>query len=243
MTNKGMRRPLAQVCHTVADAMVVVYLVLLLLLMLLSWMGDVYGWGVGNLLSREGLCWGCSHLTANVSEAPLGGLLLLIICISTLIESGLLAPRGKTRRKRSLRERKALQAVAVLVLLIVIVLGAMLVSASPLILSPLGRFSGSPLQHSALPLALLLLTLLALVYGISAGRFLSFGDVLRACVLFLIRYPTYVLSVFTGAQLLAALRYALPTLSATTFLTAEAVVYGLPLLLYLANYYLTTHNA
>ena len=233
-------RLLARYCQALADAMVVVYLALLLLVALLSWVGDVYGWGVGNLLSREGLCRGCSHLTANVSAAPIGTLLLLIICLSTLLESGLFALRGKGRR--SLRERKALQAVAVTGLIILAVLAVMLLSASPLLLSPLGTFSGSPFHHSALPLIALLLTLLALVYGISSGRFLSLGDVLSACVLLLSRYPVYLLSIFCGAQLLAALRYALPTLPTPLFTAAGAVVYGLPLLLYLANYYLTTYN-
>lgn len=222
-------------CARAADRLLVAYVCSLVLLMLLSWVGDVYEWGMRNLLDGEGTVWILSQLTENFRRAPLAEIVLLLLCASLLVESGLITMLY--HRPHSLRERRASQFVLVYVIVSLVVLAVLFVTSSHLVISSLGTFVGSPLERASFPLTVLWAMVMALIYGVSSSRLLGLSDALRASGRWLARVAPAFVTLFFAAQLIAALCYAFPLLASLPVCVrfVKWILYGLPVLLHLLS--------
>lgn len=197
----------------------------------LSWVGSVYDWGTNNLLDARGQSWLFSSLLDNFRHAPLAEVVLVLLAVSLVRESGV--PEAFTRRRHSLSERRALQFFLGYVLLSAIVVIALVAMSSPLVVSSLGTFRGAPLHRAAFPLVLLWLMGAALVHGFSSGRLGSPGEALRVSGRLLARSAPCFATLFFAAQLLAAVGYVFPTLTCRPLLCA--LLYALPPLLHIVE--------
>lgn len=198
-------------CRHLIGALLLTYAAALLLLIPLSWIGEIYGWGTQSLLGSHGMSWLITELLPTARTAPWAETALLLIALSMLLESGLIAAfRPHTR---SLRERRALQAVAVGVLLTILLFAILFATNSPLLFSPLATFNGSPIHQSLVPLLLLWLSLLALIHGLAIGRFLTLSDMLQAATTLPRRAAILIITLPLTALLCAALNYAFPPLA------------------------------
>lgn len=224
---------LASVAARVAALLPIVYICAEVLLMLLSWVGDVYDWGIDNLLDAEGLAWFFASLLDNFRKAPLAELTLVLLTASLAWESGL--PNMFTRRRHSLSERRALQFLVTYALLSVLALIALAATSSPLIVSSLGTFRGAPLHRAAFPLVLLWLMGGALIFGWSSGRLAGLDDALRLGGLLLSQAAPCFATLFFASQLLAAVCFVFPHFAshAAPFTLLSILLYAPPPLLHI----------
>ncbi len=197
-----------------------ILLVLIVLTAILSWVGNVYDWGLHNLLDAEGLRWAFTHVLSNLRQSPWAEIVLGLSALSIVMESGLMqvfTSRFWQKDRRSLRKLRALQITSVVALLFVVcALYFVLVPTSPL-LSAFGRFSQSPFYYGLYPYILLSMAVVAATYGYASGRFLSFGDMVQALVALPVGIASYFVTLFMASQFIACLHYVLdvplPTLS------------------------------
>lgn len=215
------------------------------LLVPLSWVGSVYDWGTNSLLDARGQSWLFSSLLDNFRRAPLAEVALVLLTASLLRESGLpevlarcgcctkSAALSKAASGFSLSERRALQLFLSYVVLSATAVIALVATSSPLVVSSLGTFRGSPLHRAAFPLVLLWLMGAALVYGFSSGRLGGPGEALRVSGSLLARSAPCFATLFFVAQLLAAVCYVFPSFTCSPLLCA--LLYALPPLLHLVE--------
>ena len=62
-------------------------LILIALLTILSWIGNVYGMDVQNLLSADGIRWAVGNIFPNFNAAPIVATLISMMTLSIVIES------------------------------------------------------------------------------------------------------------------------------------------------------------
>lgn len=208
----------------------------LLLLSLLSWIGNVYDWGLQSLYSAEGLRWLVSNALPNLRQAPLTETLLVSICLGVLVESGLPFMLWKILRQRhthpTLKQQRALQFTLLTSLLLLATLAVLTLIPPYILLSAFGTFTHSPLAQGAPILLLLLCASIGIVYGGLSGRFLSFSDVLRACT----HWPTLLARCYAtmllAAELLACIAFVWPSIHLHRLLwtTLQILLYTLPFL-------------
>lgn len=217
------------------------YLLGILVLAIVSWIGSVYGLDVHNLLSGEGLRWCVSNVLANFRHAPLAEILLALLALGILTESGFcrtlidfLHPHHSLR-DISLKRQRAFQLSLLAVILCIALTLSLTFFNNSLLLSAFGTFVGSALQHGLFPLLLLLLMVVGVVFGTTSGRFLTAADLIHAAGWLLSRVADYFLTLFLAAQLVGCLTFVLPTPAghAAPMMLVSAILYLVPLILYL----------
>ncbi len=182
----------------------VLFLIASIVLAFFSWIGSIYGLDVQNLLSAEGVRWGVSHLTANFKQVPFADLLLMLLTISMLVESGLFIV---FRKRTSLKQRRALQLSTLLLAMGVLLLLLAAFVPHSILLSCWGTYQGSAIQQGLYPLLMLLVMLVAAFYGYLSGTFSSLTDVLRGAT----RLPALMAPslpvLFVSSQLMGSINY------------------------------------
>jgi len=211
-------------------------LIALLLLSMLSWIGNVYDWGLQSLYSAEGLRWLVGNALPNLRQAPLTETLLATTLLGVLIESGLPSILWKTLRHRhthpTLKQQRALQFTLLTTLLLIALLAALTLIPPYILLNAFGTLPHSALSQGAPILLLLLCTSIGIVYGGLSGRFLSFTDILHACT----HWPTHLASCYAtmllAAELLACIAYVWPSIQLhhPLWLSLQTLLYTLPFL-------------
>lgn len=216
-----------------------IYLLLLALLVLFSWVGSVYGLVlpdgtlVPSLLSETSLRWFVRHSLDNVSAAPIAEVLLILLVVGSLRDSGLwyalwhrsqLVPRQRHARFLAL----VILAVCSMLVLLGVVPGGNLLSVT-------GHWSGGPIASGWLPLLSLVLVVPSMVYGKMCEHWNSPREVCAGLSSAIASYADYFVTLVVASQLVAAIHYVrlfpLIGLSPTMQHLCIGLIYYVPILL------------
>ena len=213
-------------------------LILIALLTILSWIGNVYGMDVQNLLSADGIRWAVGNILPNFNAAPIVATLISMMTLSIVIESDLLPVIAscfthRRRSRRTLKQRRAFQYAAIVFVAGILLILALTLPVGSVLLSAFGTFEGSPLQDGLYPLLLLLLFLSATTYGFAAGCFFSLSDIVQATAWLPARLSSYWLTMLISSQFLATLRYVFRLEDSSFLLCCSSFLYVIPLLFHL----------
>lgn len=196
----------------------------LFLLSVISWIGDVYDWGLQSLYSAEGIRWAVAHALTNLRGAPLTEVMLSAVCLGLTAESGFLSalaalcrplPLGRRTRapRLTLKQRRALQ-LAALAALALLGLALWLTLFPPyVLLSAFGTLRGSAFLQGLPALLCLVCISLGMVYGGLSGRFQTFAHVLDAASAWPARLASCFVVMLIVAELLSCLDYVVLSLA------------------------------
>lgn len=206
---------------------------LLVLLFVVSWVLSVYVDGVEGLLTPRGIRWMCSHLLANFATLPLASILMGLMALSVLRESGL---SQVFRRHLSLKQRRALQITGLTLLVVLGLFSLLLLLPRAILLSAFGTLAHSAFSTGSFGLLFCLLMLMGNVYGYTSGRFVTLQDFLHAHVALLAAVAPSFVFLFLGSQLVECLQFTglLPLLGdeGLQLFVLKALFCYVPLLLY-----------
>lgn len=149
-------------------------LLVLFFTLLYSWVANLYGMQVQNLLSTDGIRWILRHLMDNFQQMPLALLLLVLMGWGALRYSGWLESlQHIVTRKRAIlspRQRWAFQLSWVVLLLYLLVLLTGFWGSEPVLLSITGTLAHSPLLDGSAVVALVGVLLITSTYAWVSGR-------------------------------------------------------------------------
>ena len=154
-------------------------LCLILLHAVVSWIGDIYGWGLNNLFSQAGIRWTVTYFMFNISCAPFAEVMSALIAIGVLTESGFFAAFSK---KASLKQKRALSLSLLVLTIMMVVIACMVLLPNAILLSPFGTLADSPFSQGLLGIICVAIIVVGNVYGLSSGRFFSLTDTIKAHV-------------------------------------------------------------
>ena len=181
---------------------------LLLVVAAASWIGNIYGFGVRNLFSADGIRWEVTNFIANMQEAPFAVIFISLIALSVVARSGLLQALLQTfRRKAPLKQRRALSLVVAVLILILVIIALLLIPSGAVLRSSFGTITQSPFTRGLFGLSALTCIICGNVFGVMAGHFASLHDTLRAHTHLLFQCPCSIVSMLVTAQLCAAATY------------------------------------
>lgn len=215
----------------------VLLLFALFLLSVISWIGDVYGWGLQSLYSAEGIRWTVANLLPNLRRAPLPEVVTAAAGVGVLVESGIFAALWTMARRTvprlTLKQRRALQFSAVTALALLALLLWLTAFPPYVLLSAFGTFHGSALEQGLPALCCLACACVGMVYGGLSGRFLTMADFLRSCHVWVSRLAAYFVVMLLVAELLGCVDYVIPALGEQQPLRRDIAIvcYGVPLLI------------
>lgn len=221
----------------------------LFILSVISWIGDVYGWGLQSLYSADGIRWAVANALPNLRDAPMAEVMLATASLGLAAESGLIGAMVALCRPRAIRltlkQRRALQW-AVLLSLCLLSLVLWLTFLPPyVLLGAFGTLKGSAFIEGLPALLSLLCICMALVYGGLSGRFQSFAHVLAACSAWPARLSGCFVVMLIVAEMLSCIDYVFPRLCQLTQLRQwlHLVAYASPLCVSLYTQLITSHKA
>ncbi len=187
-----------------AGILVVIYFLLHVAVALCSWIISTHGGEARTLCSADGLRWAFSHFVSNISAAPWAELLLGIITVGIVTQSGILHSMSS---QATLKQKRALS-LALLVLLVEgVVLLCLLLPPAGVLLSPLGTITHSPLVRGWYGMLCLAVVVVSNVFALSSGRFVSLADTVEAHVALLHRCLPSIPPLIVLSQVVAALDY------------------------------------
>ena len=214
--------------------MPVLLIVLHLLCALVSWIGNIYGWGVYNLFSAGGMRWTVTNFIPNLSAAPFGTVFMGLVTLSVLFESGLPHTFGS---KVTMKQKRALSLALLVLAIIAVILATLLFLPSAILLNPFGTFHDSPFVNGLYGIACTAAIVVSNVYGLASGRFSNLSDTLSAHTMLLAHCLPCVLSMMLTAELMGAVAYAnLADPFGTTYALIAWVLYLLPFMVSLVQY-------
>lgn len=207
---------------------------LLVVLMFVSWVMSIYIDGVEGLLTSRGIRWMCSNIIANFASVPLAEILLGLMAIGVLHESGLIhAFRGHT----SLKQKRALEITGISFVVIVCLFSLLLLLPHAVLLSAFGTFSHSPFSKGAYGLAACVVIFIGNIYGYTSGKFVTLHDFLAAHTRLLSSVANYFVLLFLSSQFVCCLQFTgiLELIGDNTLLSTVIgnILYYFPLFLYL----------
>lgn len=179
-------------------------LCLILLHAVVSWIGDIYGWGLNNLFSQAGIRWTVTYFMFNISCAPFAEVMASLIAISVLTESGIFAAFSK---KASLKQERALSLAMLVLFIILVVIACMVLLPNAVLLNPFGTLSDSPFSEGLLGIICVTMVVVGNVYGLASGRFFNLTDTIKAHVSLLIPCLPCFLSMILTAILMESMTY------------------------------------
>lgn len=173
-------------------------------LALFTWIGSEWGLPIRNLMSADGVRWFVSNILENIEEGPIVVILLLMMTIGSVQESGLWS---FIRGGRSLKRRRAFSLTILVAAILTLLLFGLTVWGDGVLLSPFGTLKDSPLMAGLLGLVLIALIVLSNVFGYTSGRFSGMVDVITADVSVIRRLSHYFLGYVLAAELCACLYF------------------------------------
>ena len=201
-------------------------LCLMMLHAIVSWIGDIYGWGLNNLFSQAGIRWTVTYFMFNISCAPFAEVMSTLIAISVLTESGIF---GAFSKKASLKQKRALSLAMLVLGIILVVIACMVLLPNAVLLSPFGTLADSPFSQGLLGLLCVMMVVVGNVYGLSSGRFFNLTDTIKAHVSLLIPCLPCFLSMILTALLLESMTYSnLISVPSTLFMVLSWCLYIIP---------------
>ncbi|MCR4583983.1 MAG: AbgT family transporter [Prevotella sp.] len=164
-----------------------------LVLVLVSWLlSATLTEGVRSLLSSEGVRWFFSNFTTILGRPLLVWLLLALMAAGCLQQSGLVSflsarsgrqQRPAKARPLASRERIGFRLALAFLIIYIGVIALLTVVPHAVLLSATGQLFPSPFSRSLVPVVCFGVVLVSGSYGLMAGRFQSFTDLLHALAL------------------------------------------------------------
>lgn len=199
---------------------------LILLHAIISWIGNIYGWGLNNLFSQAGIRWTVANFIPNISQAPFAEIMLGLVAIGVATESGIFSAFGKNA---SLKQQRALSLAMLVLVLLVIIQASMVLIPNAILLSPFGTIADSPFSQGFYGILCVTVIIVSNVYGLSSGRFFSLNDTIKAHVSLMTKCLPCFLSTILTAVLMGAVAYShLMDVFSLTFALFSWVLYLLP---------------
>lgn len=191
--------------------------VAMVLTALCSWLGSRYGFPLQNLLGTDGIRWLLRHAVSYFRASPAANVFVLLLGGGIMVRSGLLKSLTMGVRQLfgivgypmhlSLRQRRALLLAGMVVVIYVAALIAGVYGAQGFLLGVKGGWAHSPIAKGFPLLFSLGMGLAGGIYGFSAGRLQTMGDLLQGSSVLISRAaPAFVL-MFLGSLWLSMLDY------------------------------------
>lgn len=209
----------------------VLYSVAAVLIVIMSWLGNYYGFNVRNILSADGLRWFVENLIPNMALSPLAEIVFLLMAVSVVVESGLLKVFSRNLSPKQLR---ALQLTGALFLIYCVSLVLLMFFSSSILLSALGTISGSPLGRGILGIIVISLLLMGNFYGFVSGRLVTTNDFVLAHCELIRQISPFFITVVIASQLIAFINYAFGDSNLVNSGLLSFIFYYVPLFLHLA---------
>ena len=208
--------------------------ILLLLLLLASWVLSIYIEGVQGLLTPRGIRWMCSNIVPNFATVHLAKILLGVMAISVLHESGIIRTlRGHV----SLKQQRALLMTGGVVVFVLGLFSLLLFLPNAVLLSAFGTFSHSAFSKGLYGLLMCFAILVGNVYGATVGRFVNVHDFVQAHVSIFSTLASYFVIIFLTSQFIGCLEFtgilALLGDDGAVLYLLRGFLYNFPLLLYI----------
>lgn len=173
-------------------------------LALFTWIGSEWGLHIRNLMSADGVRWFVSNIMENIEEGPIALILLLMMTVAAVQESGLWSFLWGGR---SLKRKRAFSLTVVVAIIMFLLLAGLTIGGNGVLLSPFGTIDDSPLMAGIGGLILFSLVVLADVFGYTSGRFSGMMDIITANVSVIRRFSYYFLGYVMAAELCACLYF------------------------------------
>ena len=221
------------------------YLLLIAILVVFSWVGSVYGLVLSdgtmlpNLLSADSVRWFVRHSIGNIASAPIVEVLLVLMTMSAVKQSGILKILSDLLREHTLgplsrQQRYALHISVSVFVVCIILVGIGLVGPNANLLSVTGGIAGGPFAQGWLPLLCVCVSVPCIVYGWISDLWHTERDVLSGITAFISHYSGYFVTLIVASQLMATMQYLrlfeLVGWGSTPTSVCATIVYGLPLL-------------
>lgn len=180
---------------------------ILLLVVLGSWIGSAYNPDINSLLDANGVRWGVSHILSNYSRVPLAAIIMILVGVSVVMESGWTSWLFPKNHPLLLKQLRAYTYSNLLVfILILIFVSVLLMPSSPLV-NAFGEFDNSPIATGGLALLVLAVILVANMYGYLSGRLTTSADFAFAHTRLLRKYSYAFIPLFLVGQIMGSLYY------------------------------------
>lgn len=207
---------------------------MLFLLLFASWVASIYVEGVEGLLTPRGIRWMCVNIIPNFASVHLAKMLLGLMAISVLRESGIIAT---LRGHISMKQKRALQITGISVLIVLCLFSLLLFLPKAILLSAFGTFHNSAFSKGLDGLLMCLVILIGNVYGYTSGRFLTMRDFVHGHVSIFSTLANFFVILFFASQLIGCIEFTgiLPLLGddGTAVYWLRGLLYNIPLLLYI----------
>lgn len=213
---------------------IAIMFVMVVLTVFVSWIGSVYGWGLNNILSADGIRWAVTNFIPNIPKSPIGLILLLMIAVSVAVESGLFHGFGK---KSSLKQRRAVSIALAVALILLIVILLLLLPSNAVLLSPFGTISDSSFTRGFWMILCLAVIVVCNVYGYASGRFYNLKDCIDAHASLISFAAPYFVYLIVASQFMACIDYAdiLPT-NNIMYVWIGRIIYFVPLVILIISW-------
>ena len=176
-----------------------------LLLILVSWFVTA-AWPdlpMRSLLSSEGIRWLFGSFAQNLLTPLLAWLVLGSVAYGTVVSSGL----TELHRPFTYRQRSALRFVAVEALLFIVVLLLLTLIPQAPLLSATGQLFPSALSDGLVPFVCFSVTVMALTFGFTTGRFTTLRDMVRSLTVGFEKWSSLFLLYILGMELYASINF------------------------------------
>ena len=222
----------------------IIYLLLIVVLVAFSWIGSVYGLMqpdgtmLPSLLSAESVRWFVRHGIDNIAAAPIVEVLLALLMVGAVEESGIGKILSGIVREHTLpflsrHQRYALHVSLAVFVVCVFVVAVGLVGPGGNLLSVTGRIAGGPFARGWLPLLCICVCVPCVFYGWIADLWNTERDVLSGLTAAIARCSGYFVTLIVASQLMAIVQYLrlfeLVGWGSGAVSVCAAIVYGLPL--------------
>jgi p-aminobenzoyl-glutamate transporter AbgT len=199
----------------------------------LSWVGNVYEWGVNNLLCADGIRWAVANIIYNFTDSPIGEIILLLLGLSVLTESGFLT---FWKSAKSIKQKRAMQISIVAIGVYCVTIFCLLFTSHAVLLSAFGTLRESAFQQGAYGLLLLGIIIAGNLYGYFSGTFSSVKDSVLAHTSLILRISPYFVTAFVASEFVGSMYYVFEIGDGMSNFI-DFIVFYVPLFLYFADLY------
>ena len=189
----------------VVNYLVLTLVVAQLLLILVSWFVTA-AWPdlpMRSLLSSEGIRWLFGSFAQNLLTPLLAWLVLGSVAYGTVVSSSL----TELRRPITSRQRSALQFVAIEALIFLAVLLLLTLIPQAPLLSATGQLFPSALSDGLVPFVCFAVTVMALTFGFTTGRFTTLRDMVRSLTIGFGKWSSLFLLYILGMEFYASINF------------------------------------
>lgn len=209
------------------------FFALTVVITVLSWVGNVYEWGVNNLLCADGIRWAVANIIYNFTDSPIGEIILLLLGLSVLTESGFLT---FWKSAKSIKQKRAMQITIVAIVVYCLTIFCLLFTSHAVLLSAFGTLRESAFQQGAYGLLLLGIIIAGNLYGYFSGTFSSVKDSVLAHTSLILRISPYFVTAFVASEFVGSMYYVFVIGDGMSNFI-DFIVFYVPLFLYFADLY------